>query len=125
LKEFSVTEAVPTYWPKTDVVSFLSEEILSVVMLPQRCWGLPYDTLSGGEKSKCDVARALTAPRGPRRPFLLIDEFTSVMDRSSAKALAQAVYQYIIDKGAQGTTLLTYIATRTFFGDFVLNCEIN
>ncbi len=103
LKQF-LTEPVPTDWPQNPVVEVLGEEILSVVMLPQRCWGFPYDTLSGGEKSKCDVARALTVPRGPGQSFVTIDEFTSVNDRSAAKMLAHAVFQYIIGKGAQGIT---------------------
>jgi GNAT superfamily N-acetyltransferase len=52
-------------------------------------WIKPYDVLSGGEKFRCDLARALA--RGWRNaessapPIVVFDEFTSVVDRNTAR----------------------------------------
>lgn len=53
-------------------------------------WVKPYDVLSGGEKFRCDLARALS--RGwhethddPAPPVVVFDEFTSVVDRNTAR----------------------------------------
>lgn len=73
-------------------------------------WIKPYHVLSGGERFRCDMARTLAgalvkdvsefATGGPvpskERPLVVVDEFTSVVDRRSAQmgaaALAKAIH---------------------------------
>jgi hypothetical protein len=54
-------------------------------------WLRPYHVLSGGERFRCDLARALLSPRD----LIVCDEFTSVVDRTVARigsaALAKAL----------------------------------
>lgn len=55
-------------------------------------WIKPYQVLSNGEKFRCDLARALNSDSvrgnqngaGTHRPFVVFDEFTSVVDRNVA-----------------------------------------
>ncbi|NQT15538.1 MAG: GNAT family N-acetyltransferase [Planctomycetes bacterium] len=69
-------------------------------------WIKPYHVLSGGEKFRCDLARALAAtgkggggstagaePRGDHGglPVVAFDEFTSVVDRNVARIASAAV----------------------------------
>lgn len=74
-------------------------------------WLRPYSTLSTGEKFRCDLARALLAavtqshpclpdrtgsgdrPKdgSPALPLVVFDEFTSVVDRTVARAIAAAL----------------------------------
>ncbi len=67
-------------------------------------WIKPYRVLSGGERFRCDLARALstamstavdTADPQPDAPLVVFDEFTSVVDRQVAEvgsaAIAKAV----------------------------------
>jgi GNAT superfamily N-acetyltransferase len=56
-------------------------------------WLRPYDVLSGGERFRCDLARALR--QGEQSGLVVFDEFTSVVDRTAARygaaALAKAL----------------------------------
>lgn len=67
------------------------------------CWVKPYPVLSGGQKFRCDLARALVEDRGRGRPgsqgLVAFDEFTSVVDRTVAKCGSAAVSK-AIRKGA-------------------------
>lgn len=51
-------------------------------------WVKPYHVLSGGERFRCDLARALltATPSAPgERPLAVCDEYTSVVDRQVAR----------------------------------------
>ncbi len=52
-------------------------------------WVKPYRVLSGGERFRCDLARALAET--PEREILAFDEFTSVVDRNVARVVSAAV----------------------------------
>ena len=65
-------------------------------------WIKPYHVLSGGERFRCDLARALASRRsrlaatrsprsGARRAPVVFDEFTSVVGRTVAKIASAAV----------------------------------
>lgn len=60
-------------------------------------WVKPYDVLSGGERFRCDLARALSvgfaAAEAP--PLVAFDEFTSVVDRNTARIGSAAVAKSI------------------------------
>jgi GNAT superfamily N-acetyltransferase len=53
-------------------------------------WIKPYDVLSGGERFRCDLARALSSVSDPRE-VVAFDEFTSVVDRDVAKVCSAAI----------------------------------
>lgn len=61
-------------------------------------WIKPYHVLSGGERFRCDLARALVLPM----PIVAFDEFTSVVDRTVAKigsaAISKSIRKGIVDK---------------------------
>jgi GNAT superfamily N-acetyltransferase len=69
-------------------------------------WLKPYEVLSGGERFRCDLARALSKGLGagdwgppksqsqdpsPHPPLVVFDEFTSVVDRTVAKICSAAI----------------------------------
>jgi len=53
-------------------------------------WYRPYNVLSNGEKFRADLAKNLIC-----KEFVLIDEFTSVVDRNVAKSTSNSVSKYI------------------------------
>lgn len=55
-------------------------------------WVKPYEVLSNGEKFRCDLARALATSDGGLVAF---DEFTSVVDRTVARAGSAAIAKAI------------------------------
>lgn len=66
-------------------------------------WVKPYAVLSGGERFRCDLARALGAgiqcgagagggaDQPSARPLVVFDEYTSVVDRNVARACSAAI----------------------------------
>jgi len=60
-------------------------------------WVKPYHVLSGGEKFRCDLARALAwggigqEEVGPENNVVAFDEFTSVVDRDVARVVSAAI----------------------------------
>jgi predicted ABC-type transport system involved in lysophospholipase L1 biosynthesis ATPase subunit len=73
----------------------LAELLTSVGLGSPPAWIKPYHVLSGGQRFRCDLARALAtglSHEPPRaRPIVAVDEFTSVVDRTVAKIGSAAV----------------------------------
>jgi ABC-type ATPase involved in cell division len=76
------------------------ERLGSVGLNSVPAWMKPYSVLSTGEKFRADLARML-------RDGAVIDEFTSVVDRSVAKSCAFAVQRYIRSSGFRGVVFAT------------------
>lgn len=55
-------------------------------------WIRPYNVLSNGEKYRADLAKALSDCKDD---IILIDEYTSVVDRNVAKAMSNALQKYV------------------------------
>ena len=105
LKEFG-TEENPAWDEHKAVVSHFDDpedavERLSAVgfnSIPS--WMKPYHHLSTGEKFRVDLARKL-------KNNAVIDEFTSVVNRSVAKSASVAVSRYIKNKGLKNIVFAT------------------
>lgn len=63
-------------------------------------WLKPYWALSTGEKFRADVARSL-------RSGCVIDEFTSTVDRNTAKSCANSIRRYVDAYGINGVVVAT------------------
>lgn len=68
-----------------------SHALCSVGFSSIPAWYRPYNCLSNGEKFRADLARTLTSDK----QIYLIDEFTSVVDRTVAKSASHAVSKWI------------------------------
>ena len=71
---------------------------LSRLRIPERLWGLPPATFSGGEQQRINIARSMIKPR----PLLLLDEPTASLD----KANTQTVIELIHEARERGAALL-------------------
>jgi ABC-type lipoprotein export system ATPase subunit len=68
-----------------------SEVLCSVGFGSIPAWLRPYNALSNGEKFRADLARSLIS----NNEIILVDEFTSVVDRNVAKSACNSVQKYI------------------------------
>ena len=69
-------------------------EILSAMGLSSvPCWLRPFNTLSNGEKSRAILAYYVSKSKNEN--IILVDEFTSVVDRDVAKAISNSLQKYI------------------------------
>ncbi len=75
-----------------------ARNLLARLNLPERLWGLPPATFSGGEQQRVNIARGFA----PQRPILLLDEPTASLDRANT----EAVLDLIADRKAQGAAIL-------------------
>ncbi|MBS7537774.1 phosphonate C-P lyase system protein PhnL [Ancylobacter lacus] len=73
-------------------------ELLARLNLPERLWGLPPATFSGGEQQRVNIARGLIA----HRPLLLMDEPTASLDAANRAV----VVGLIEEKKRAGTGIL-------------------
>lgn len=62
-------------------INLIIDTLTSVGLASTTTWIKPYSVLSGGEKMRCDLARALLS----KNDLIVFDEFTSVVDRNIAK----------------------------------------
>lgn len=63
-------------------------------------WGKPHHVLSNGERFRADLARSL-------RDGAVVDEFTSVVDRTVAAAASRSLAKFVRAGGARRLTLAT------------------
>ena len=63
-------------------------------------WYKPYDVLSNGERFRADLSRSI-------ENNVVIDEFTSVVDRNVAKAASMALCKYIKKNNIKNVVLAT------------------
>jgi alpha-D-ribose 1-methylphosphonate 5-triphosphate synthase subunit PhnL len=61
--------------------------LLERLRIPERLWGLPPVTFSGGEQQRVNVARGVIAGR----PILLLDEPTAALDAESRRAVVALI----------------------------------
>lgn len=78
-------------FPKTLGMDDIVMSLTSVGLSTIPTWLSPFDMLSNGEKFRAAIARLLVDGEG----LLVVDEFTSVVDRTVAKAVSVAVSKYI------------------------------
>jgi ABC-type lipoprotein export system ATPase subunit/GNAT superfamily N-acetyltransferase len=83
----SVVDNFPEGMPIRDVVGYLT----AVGLGSPPAWIRPYRTLSTGEAFRASVARALAETSG----LVVIDEFTSTVDRQVAKVASHAVQKAV------------------------------
>ncbi|QDU88387.1 hypothetical protein Pla175_17630 [Pirellulimonas nuda] len=74
-------------------IKMLTQTLTAVGFSSPPSWVKPYAVLSGGEKFRCDLARALLASgeSDAGGGLLAFDEFTSVVDRTVAKVGSAAI----------------------------------
>jgi hypothetical protein len=105
LKKFG-NEEQPIWEPNKSVISHFESpaeginRLSSVGFNSIPSWYKPYHVLSNGEKFRADLARKL-------KTGAVIDEFTSVVDRTVAKAASVALSRYIKNNDIEGVVLST------------------
>lgn len=75
-----------------------AEALLARLNLPERLWGLPPATFSGGEKQRVNIAAGFIR----EAPLLLVDEPTASLDAANR----QVVIELIEEKKTAGTAIL-------------------
>lgn len=75
--------------------------LLRRLNIPERLWGLPPATFSGGEQQRVNIARGFLA----HRPILLLDEPTASLDANNRKV----VVELIAETKARGTAIIAIV----------------
>lgn len=88
--EWDFSKSFVESYAKDLTVDEISISLSSVGFSSVPSWFLPYRVLSNGQKFRADLSRAIL-----ENDFIVIDEFTSVVDRTVAKAASVAVSKYI------------------------------
>lgn len=91
-------------------------ELLARLSIPERLWGLPPATFSGGEQQRVNIARGFIA----ERPLLLLDEPTASLDARNR----EVVIELIRERLARGVGMLAIFHdadVREAVGDAVVD----
>jgi hypothetical protein len=109
LKKFGI-ERIPKWSKKSIVSNFRTPDdainALSAVGLNTvPSWYKPYHVLSNGEKFRANLAYKLDCARDDG--YLIVDEFTSVVDRNVAKAASVSISKYIKKYNIKNVVLST------------------
>jgi ABC-type transport system involved in cytochrome bd biosynthesis fused ATPase/permease subunit len=105
LKQFG-QEQNPIWEPNKSIVSHFKtpdeaiNKLGSVGLNSVPSWYKPYSVLSNGEKFRADLARKI-------KSNVVIDEFTSVVDRAVAKAASVSLSRYIKNNDLENIVLST------------------
>jgi ABC-type ATPase with predicted acetyltransferase domain len=105
LKEFGVEEN-PIWDSNKSIISHFEtpedgmDKLSSVGLNSVPSWYKPYHVLSNGEKFRADLARKI-------KSNVVIDEYTSVVDRNVAKAASVSLSRYIKNNDIQNVVLST------------------
>jgi ABC-type multidrug transport system ATPase subunit len=83
-----------------------AEELLEAVGLNSGHWQRSYATLSEGERARADAA-ALLAGGARGGGEVLIDEFTSLLDRRAARVMSEKLAAYVTRNNVKGVVLAT------------------
>lgn len=89
----SIVDSFPKSMGIKDIVALLS----SVGFSSPPSWLKPYDVLSNGEKFRVDIARTLAESNG----VVVVDEYTSVVDRTVAQIASAAIQKTIRERDMQ------------------------
>lgn len=76
-------------------------DMLARFNVPERLWGLPPATFSGGEQQRVNLARGLL----PERPIVLLDEPTASLDARNV----DVVIDIVRERKRQGVALVTIV----------------
>jgi energy-coupling factor transporter ATP-binding protein EcfA2 len=95
--DWDSTRAVASHFPSA---AEAMEKLSAVGLNNISAYVRPYHTLSNGEQHRADMARQLCSGA-------VIDEFTSVVDRTVARALSVAVRRYVDQSKINGVVLAT------------------
>ncbi len=105
LKQFGL-EQIPIWESNKSIVSHFDSpdeainKLGSVGLNSVPSWYKPYSVLSNGEKFRADLARKI-------KSNVVIDEFTSVVDRAVAKAASVSLSRYIKNNDLENVVLST------------------
>jgi ABC-type ATPase involved in cell division/GNAT superfamily N-acetyltransferase len=89
--EWPRTRAVVEGFPESMSIRDVTRLLSSVGFSSPPAWLRPYHVLSTGERFRSDVARSLAEAEHEGRELLVLDEFTSVVDRQVAKIGSAAI----------------------------------
>lgn len=123
LKKFGIEEA-PIWHPNKAIISHFENpddginRLSSVGFNTIPSWYKSYDVLSNGEKFRADLARKL-------KTNAVIDEYTSVVDRTVAKSASVALSKYVKNNDIHNVVLSTchYDILEWLEPDWVLNTD--
>lgn len=110
LRDFG-EEKVPTWgWNKPIISHFRTPDdainaLTAVGLNTVPSWYKPYHVLSNGEKFRADLAMKLDL--GREWGYVIVDEYTSVVDRNVAKAASVALSRYVKRYDIQRVVLAT------------------
>lgn len=89
--QWSKDKAIVDEFPNNMSIHEIVEILTSIGFSSPPAWLRNYNVLSNGEQFRVFIARALTE----KRKITVIDEFTSVVDRTVAKAVSYTVQKYV------------------------------
>ena len=82
-----VRDAMIARGTELDAATRRARDMLARINLPERLWGLPPQTFSGGEQQRVNIARSLVDPA----PVLLLDEPTASLDATNRDVVVEII----------------------------------
>jgi ABC-type Mn2+/Zn2+ transport system ATPase subunit/GNAT superfamily N-acetyltransferase len=94
--------------------------LMGVGLTSVPCWIRPVYTLSNGQRARAECALQMTS----KKEFVLIDEWTSVVDRNSAKVMSHCIQKYARKSGKRIILCSCHYDIIDWINpDFVIDCN--
>lgn len=122
LPNWSIDDSVVDCFSNDLNIKQITGSLTGVGFSDTRCWLRPHSVLSNGQKFRADLARMLAENK-----TVVFDEFTSVVDRTVAKATSNSLRKYLsanIDKKFVGVSC-HYDIIEWLQPDWVFDTEKN
>lgn len=117
---YDMSKAVIDLFPATNSYEDCANALNAIGLSQIPCWVKPLNTLSNGQRYRAEAALELS-----QSDFVVLDEWTSVVDRTVAKIMSHALQKFVRSQANKQVVIISchYDIVQWLDPDWVIDCN--